>query len=167
MEQEILFNKEDVEYILSKVTSFELATITYGDDKSFIKPSYRQSYISESIDDELKNFLVTKLSKFGVKSISTGTVNHYGEGCYFKPHVDRTPTYSNRHKTVVVQLSSPEDYSGGEMIVKEKLFHKDLGNTIIFDSGFMHEVKKVIDGDRYSLVLWLENHDLVIQKSLL
>jgi PKHD-type hydroxylase len=81
-------------------------------------------------------------------------------GCY-KSHVDtlcwKLPY--NRKLSIVVQLSSPDDYEGGEL--KLHNFHeptainKEKGLVVTFPSYTLHEVAPVTKGERYTLVAWV------------
>jgi PKHD-type hydroxylase len=69
-----------------------------------------------------------------------------------------------RKISAVIVLSNPSDYKGGELMFKyfqnEKTkieSVKDIlprGSIIVFPSYVLHQVKPVIDGLRYSLVVW-------------
>lgn len=81
-------------------------------------------------------------------------------GCY-KSHVDplcwKIP--HNRKLSLVVQLSDPEDYEGGELRLytsyEPTIIRKEKGLIITFPSYTLHEVTPVTKGDRYSLVAWV------------
>jgi len=73
--------------------------------------------------------------------------------------IDRN-TKQIRKLSVVVQLSSHEDYTGGEFQMMEdqnRTFFapKTKGTIIIFDSRLPHRAKKVLSGERRSLVAWV------------
>jgi PKHD-type hydroxylase len=78
---------------------------------------------------------------------------HYGM------HIDKTLYGTVRKLSLTIQLSSPEDYEGGELalqISKEAdLMPKELGKMIVFPSYVLHEVRPVTKGTRYSLVAWI------------
>lgn len=101
----------------------------------------------------------------------------YGQGEYYNWHVDASlgnslvPTDNSKEDFVnfgvekirkismTVQLSSPEEYSGGEFELitddNENFFApKEKGTIIIFDSRLRHRVKEVNSGIRKSLVGW-------------
>ena len=93
--------------------------------------------------------------------------SHYSG--HFKPHRDTENFYHATNKkhfirklTVVIQLSDPKSYAGGdvnlyEMASGEALVgQKDRGCAIIFPSNTLHEVTKVTSGIRYSLSGWFE-----------
>jgi PKHD-type hydroxylase len=65
-----------------------------------------------------------------------------------------------RKLSMVIQLSDPADYEGGELQFTEveNPVRDDLrkqGSIIVFPSYLQHAVTPVIKGKRYSLVLWL------------
>ena len=93
----------------------------------------------------------------------------YKPGQYYGFHqdsdfwVNKNPL---RKLSCVVSLSDPKDYKGGEfrMNLKSGLHGSDSfldvthlnekGNLIIFPSQLWHEVTKITEGTRYSLVAW-------------
>ena len=50
-----------------------------------------------------------------------------------------------------------DDYDGGKFVVAGMERETKMGSGIIFPSNFMfpHEVKKITDGERWSIVTWL------------
>ena len=86
----------------------------------------------------------------------------YSEGEHYNWHVDTIKKEDSIRKlSFSLQLSDPEDYSGGELqFIDEgdKLFFapKERGTIIIFDSRIKHRVMKVRSGCRKSLVGWVE-----------
>jgi len=80
---------------------------------------------------------------------------HYGW------HMDVGPSSSRRKLSVVVQMSDPSEYEGGELQiwtgVREPItVEKEKGTVIIFPSYLLHQVTPVTRGTRRSLVLWVE-----------
>ena len=88
----------------------------------------------------------------------------YSEGEYYKWHIDTindSHLSSIRKLSFTVQLSDPEDYTGGELQFlddSDNLFFapKERGTIIIFDSRTKHRVRRVTSGCRKSLVGWVE-----------
>jgi PKHD-type hydroxylase len=78
---------------------------------------------------------------------------HYGM------HIDKIFNSTVRKLSLTIQLSSPEDYEGGELALKfgakANLMPKDLGKMVVFPSYVLHEVRPVTKGTRYSLVAWV------------
>ena len=80
---------------------------------------------------------------------------HYGW------HTDVGPNNSRRKLSVVVQLSDPSEYEGGELQIQTGnttpiTVEKEKGTVIIFPSYLMHQVAPVTKGIRRSLVLWID-----------
>jgi PKHD-type hydroxylase len=63
-----------------------------------------------------------------------------------------------------IQLSNPEDYEGGELIIynanKQFIAPKTKGTIIFFESTILHEVKPVKKGTRRALVSWVQGPNL-------
>lgn len=82
------------------------------------------------------------------------------DGCY-KSHIDplnwKLP--HNRKLSIVVQLSDPSDYEGGELKLYTSYdpisIQKEMGLVVCFPSYTLHEVTPVTKGERYSLVAWV------------
>lgn len=100
-------------------------------------------------------------------------INIYGEGGFFKPHVDN-PSDHNMIGTLVICLPSP--HKGGELLVNHDGlqhvfdFSKHSGDTTriqwaAFYSDCIHEVKPIVEGHRvtitYSIIAsqWAESYD--------
>ncbi len=89
----------------------------------------------------------------------------YKPGSFFDYHVDiGRAAKSVRKLTVVVQLSDPTDYQGGELIVRnlsswtELTASKERGTATVFASFVPHKVNELIEGSRFSLVSWVGGH---------
>lgn len=103
----------------------------------------------------------------------------YETGEYYNWHVDTSTSIQHgdtgnkeldfikynsqkvRKLSFSVQLSDPEDYTGGELQIlsDENVSYfapKTKGTIIIFDSRMRHRVRKVTSGCRKSLVGWVE-----------
>lgn len=85
----------------------------------------------------------------------------YDEGYYYGWHLDVGPSNSCRKLSVVVQLSDPEEYEGGDLQIQNGgkdpvSVEKKKGTVIIFPSYLLHQVTPVTKGIRRSLVLWVE-----------
>lgn len=67
----------------------------------------------------------------------------------------------DRKLSVVIQLSDPSSYSGGDFEFGEPCdfdssAFKPRGSIIVFPSFFRHRVTSVLSGVRYSLVSWID-----------
>jgi PKHD-type hydroxylase len=78
---------------------------------------------------------------------------------YYGMHIDKILNGTVRKLSLTVQLSSPEDYEGGELALQigknADIMPKELGKMVVFPSYVLHEVRPVTKGTRYSLVAWV------------
>jgi PKHD-type hydroxylase len=79
---------------------------------------------------------------------------HYGK------HIDSGFGIKIRKLSVVILLSDPKKFEGGEFCLyngseKGIVFEKKQGKLIVFPSYMLHEVKPVTSGERNSLVAWI------------
>ena len=78
---------------------------------------------------------------------------HYGM------HIDKMLNGTVRKLSLTIQLSSPEDYEGGELALQmskdAEIMPKELGKMVVFPSYVLHEVRPITKGTRYSLVAWI------------
>ncbi|MFY0601941.1 MAG: 2OG-Fe(II) oxygenase [Cyclobacteriaceae bacterium] len=84
----------------------------------------------------------------------------YETGDFFEWHADYGNGYSsNRKLSVSVQISSPDQYEGGELqfMVNKQVISvpKTEGTVVIFPSYIMHRVNKITKGERRSVVCWI------------
>ena len=84
---------------------------------------------------------------------------YYGDGGHYDWHADLGPGISNRKLSVVLQLSEPGEYEGGElqMNVGSTILSvpRQLGLICFFPSFVLHRVTPLTSGVRKSLVTWL------------
>jgi len=76
---------------------------------------------------------------------------------HYEAHTDNSFT-NPRNTTVIISLSDPSEYEGGELQIQnsEKLLKLKKGSGVIFPSNFMfpHKVYPVTKGERRVLVIW-------------
>lgn len=81
-----------------------------------------------------------------------------GENGMYGWHVDYGGRVS-RKLSLVVQLSNPSDYEGGELQIKTDVngltVKKQRGFIVAFPSYVLHQVTPVTKGNRQSLVAWI------------
>ena len=89
-------------------------------------------------------------------------INRYAKGGFMKSHIDNIhhshgQQYGYPHVTALLFLQTADE--GGEIVFcdGEYIPKQTKGSGVVFPSNFMfsHEVKKVIKGDRYSLMTWI------------
>lgn len=129
---------------------------------SWIHPNEHTSWIYERLTNLIQQNN-EKFFNFDLSMIENLQFTHYSseeEGCY-KAHVDpncwKLP--HNRKLSVVVQLSDPTEYEGGELKLHTShnpiTINKEKGMVVMFPSYTLHEVTPVTKGERYSLVAWI------------
>ena len=151
-----------------------------GVDRSYTSDSgkncldHRRSYNSWIGQNEYTNWIYERLTdlvirnnnlffNFDLTMIENLQFTYYNseeKGCY-KSHVDplNWNLPHNRKLSIVVQLSDPNDYEGGEINLyysnKPITIKKEKGYVVSFPSYVLHEVTPVTKGERYSLVIWV------------
>jgi PKHD-type hydroxylase len=83
---------------------------------------------------------------------------YYGDGGHYDWHVDLGPGISNRKLSCVLQLSTPEEYEGGQLQINPGgnilEVPKGLGTMVFFPSFLLHRVTPLTSGVRKSMVTW-------------
>jgi len=135
---------------------------------------HRRSFTSWIYQNEHTSWIYQRLTvliqqnnsqffNFDLTMIETLQFTYYSSeenGCY-KAHVDTNcwQLPHNRKLSIVVQLSDPEEYEGGDLKLYtsyEPIFiKKEKGMVATFPSYTLHEVSPVTKGERYSLVAWV------------
>lgn len=80
----------------------------------------------------------------------------YNAGCLIPRHLD-TFTEANSDISVIIQITDPATYKGGEMIVGNQLMNLEVGDMVFYTYDVEHEVKPVKDGIRYVINLRCKN----------
>jgi PKHD-type hydroxylase len=129
---------------------------------SWIMPNEHTSWIYQRLS-ELVNQNNSKFFNFDLTQIETLQFTYYSDkedGCY-KSHIDplNWSLPHNRKLSIVLQLSDPSEYEGGELKLHTSnnpiTIQKEKGYVVTFPSYTLHEVTPVTKGNRYSLVAWV------------
>ena len=88
-------------------------------------------------------------------NLTSIVVLKYNNTCFLPPHLD---SYNNRYQcesdlSVVIQLSSPDSYTGGALIVSKQLIEMQPGDAVFYTYDHEHEVKTIKQGVRYVINL--------------
>lgn len=83
-----------------------------------------------------------------------------GKKTKYTSHIDKVKNATARKLSVVIQLSDPKDYSGGDLelfptSLEATKIEKEKGLICFFPSYVLHRVQPVTKGTRYSLVVWV------------
>ena len=136
-----------------------------------IKPKNAKLKFLDLFNKELIDFILSRLSKIGIKSILNNQVKitKYIEGDFFAPHRDfkSTDKFGSTYKTLVIRLSDSSDYTGGDLYVKNIPQTKEQGSYSLFLSSDIHEIKRIDSGTRFSLTIFLYESDFSFAKNKL
>lgn len=143
-----------------------------GFDQNF--HSYRKSFVSWIHTNNANAWIYRRLSEhindinqkffqFDLEKIETLQFTYYDskENGFYERHVDplKWNIPHNRKLTVVIQLSDPSNYEGGELILYDTKdgtkMERKKGLSTFFPSHILHECTPVTKGERYSLVAWI------------
>lgn len=171
MEQRILFNEEECNVLKS---------FLHRDDTIKTVKDARGSFnttVSVIPPKEVPNWFLPRVQGFGVKHFDfvnklavsrAAIINLYGTGGYFARHRDDYALedhWVKRYKTLVVQLSDPLSYEGGDLLVDDIPISRTIGNVAYFNASTYHELTPITKGERYSLILWLDRDDITDSKT--
>jgi len=172
--QEVLFTDSECQSLIDGVTEWNSATLVQKGQGTEINYGYsddshrKASEGKYELSDSLKTMLLNKIGKWNIQGLlSTARINKYETGNYFKKHVDKTKRlYSDRLKTLIINLSNPSDFGGGGLTLyhgtEQTVMNTTRGNVIIFDSDIKHEAHTVTSGVRYTFTTWLTSHHITL-----
>lgn len=115
-------------------------------------------------DFALEKIKCTNFWHFGFKLTGMQALQYtrYPVGGHYRYHNDiiHTKESISRKLSVVVALTPPEEYVGGELMLlpngdRPTPFKLGLGDMLVFPSYIPHKVKPVVEGNRITLVMWL------------
>ena len=162
-----LFSKEECQKIIDigkkkgfvKGETFEKQDIR--DSRiSWLYPKDDLEWAFRRVTDTIIN-LNTQYFNFDLFGITEGFqfTNYVAPSGNYGKHIDRINGVAVRKLSVSIQLSSPEEYKGGELYLygddKGTPMDKAQGTLILFPSYTLHEVMPVTKGERNSLVTWV------------
>jgi PKHD-type hydroxylase len=125
-------------------------------------PNKHTQWIYQRITD-LVNEVNEKYFKFDLTKLENFQFTKYRseESGFYDKHIDpMMGEYApeNRKLSIVVQLSDPSEYEGGELYLhngkEPTIVQRKRGGIIFFPSYTLHEVTPVTKGTRYTLVGW-------------
>ena len=163
------FSEEECGKILKSFAKFcKNESLVFGNSKSSTRTS-KIFWIPRNDDtrwiyDKIVNYAaVANQEMFGFDltglrdTIQLTLYEEENQGRYDN-HIDlgANDEYSCRKLSVSVQLSYPESYEGGNVVLDNKHhFPRGVGDVMVFSAFTTHRVNPVTKGKRYSLVLWI------------
>ena len=163
LKEKILFSKQECESIIS-YNETHITNWLMGDRKYNSQP-INYSLETNWLFDKLKDFLKRE-TNIEIRTIKKTIHFHkFTKGDWFGKHND---VRDNRLYAVGVLLN--DDFSGGDFKLynpNEIILHKVIGNTYLFDVRIDHEITPILEGERYSLLWFLENEHIKIETNKL
>lgn len=98
---------------------------------------------------------VTEIHNIGIDFVEVYEVKEYSLGDGFGVHNDsheKIDVPIDRKLNLILQLSDPDSYEGGNLYIKDHLATRELGSVIFFPANYLHALTKITSGVRYSLI---------------
>jgi hypothetical protein len=163
IKQKILFSKEECEFMIS----FNDTHITNWvmDDRNYDSNPIDYNENTKWLFEKLKDFFEVETNLKIIKIKKQIHLHKFTKGDWFAKHND---VRDKRLYAVGVLLN--DDFSGGDFNLSnpnEITLDKVIGNTYLFDVRIDHEITPVLEGERYSLLWFLENEHIKIETNKL
>jgi hypothetical protein len=163
LKQTILLNNEECQSIIwcktNNITDWDM-----NDRKYYSKPiNYDDS--TKWLFEKLKCFFETGNDIEIINFKKPMHFHKFVKGDWFGKHNDER---DSRLYGIGVLLN--DDFEGGDFKLynpNEVKLDKVIGNTYIFDVKIDHEITPIIEGERYSLLWFLQNTDIKVNKEKL
>ena len=167
------FTNEEIDQIVAESKNWGLQTAGVT-DAGVVNDEMRKSAIAWVPKVDAYKWIYEKLGgmideankelwKFNLYSMEEMIqyTEYYQDGGHYDYHLDVGGGYplNQRKISITVQLTGPEDYTGGDFQILRGKNPEDLpkikGCVLVFPSYLMHRVTPVTSGTRRSLVLWI------------
>jgi hypothetical protein len=160
LKQAKIFSEDECDLIISYVDSNY--TNWNMKDRNFKSLSIDYNQTNKWIFEKLKHFFETETNIKIVNLKKNIHFHKFTKGDWFGKHND---IRDRRLYGVGVLLN--DDFVGGDFKLynlEEYTLNKTVGNSYIFDVNIEHEITNILDGERYSLLWFLQNTDIKINK---
>jgi hypothetical protein len=161
--QKILFNQQECQSIVD-ITKSKKQNWNYK-DRIYESTSIEYNKNTIWLFDKLTNFVEKETNiKIGIIK-KTIHFHRFVKGDWFGKHND---IRNNRLYAIGVLLN--DDFEGGDFKLynpNEIILDKVIGNTYLFDVRIDHEITPILEGERYSLLWFLQNEHTKIKPNTL
>ena len=158
IKESILFSNEECQIIINENQIGE--TNWNMRDRNYNSYIIEYSLDNKWIFDKLKSFFEIQTSLEIIKNKEEIHFHKFVKGNWFDKHND---IRDNRLYTVGVLLN--DNFEGGDFKLynqNEIILDKVIGNAYIFDVRIDHEITPILDGERFSLLWFLQNTNVKI-----
>lgn len=161
-----LLTQSLVDYIFSLTSSEKLESSKVGERIDKRQKIRRDFALSSQDCAPLDTYLLQSISstvikEFGIKlqyreRWKVGFYEGSARG-HYNPHTDIQGNMDHRQLSFVIAMSDPAEYEGGELEFPEfdKILKPEKGTALIFPSKFLHGVRPVTAGERYTLLSFM------------
>jgi hypothetical protein len=154
--QKILFNQQECQSIID-ITKLKKQNWNYK-DRIYESMSIEYNENTIWLFDKLKDFVEKETNiKIGIIK-KTIHFHRFVKGDWFGKHND---IRNNRLYAVGVLLN--DNFQGGDFKLynpTEQTLDKVIGNTYLFDVRIEHKITPILDGERFSLLWFLQNEHI-------
>jgi len=165
--QSILFTEKECEDIINLKNKYPLL----GDNGRWDEfPDFKYKYYSLNdykdifwIRKRMSDFFEEKKSLKLLSKPDKLNLHHFTKGDEFGKHIDTG--YPMKAWNIGIVLN--EDFTGGDYIIYDEndnkiIIDKKIGNVCLYQSQIPHEVTPVLDGERWSIAMFIT--DIHLQK---
>jgi len=163
IKQNKLFSKEECQSIIfygsNNITDWN------NNDRKYHSQPIIYSLETKWLFDKLKTFFEEQSNILIKKNKEVIHFHKFVKGDWFGKHND---VRDNRLYSVGVLLN--DDFEGGDFKLynpSEIILKKLIGNAYLFDVRIDHEITSILEGERYSLLWFLENEHIKIETNKL
>jgi hypothetical protein len=163
LKEKILFSKEECESIVWNVNE-RIANFDIENRKYHSQPIKYSSNI-QWLFDRLKIYFEKETGLQIIKNKEVIHFHKFVKSNWFGKHND---IRENRLYAVGVLLN--DTFEGGDFKLynpNEIILNKVIGNTYLFDVRIYHEITPILEGERYSLLWFLEKEHIKIETNKL
>ena len=161
--QKILFDKQECESILwdsnGDIMGWSMR------DRKYDSHQINYNENTKWIFDKLKNFFEIETNLKIIKLKEEIHLHKFIKGDWFGKHND---IRDSRLYAVGVLLN--DDFEGGDFKLynpNQYLLNKEMGNAYFFDVKIEHEITPILNGERYSLLWFLQNEHIKMETNKL
>jgi hypothetical protein len=184
--QEKIFTKEECDKIITYSNTYKNTEGFFNKqhikiaDNRIVSNTGRFSYNVYAIpNNKNTEWVFNKLLNWfslesGIKLNTAGkiqmcTLHCYSNGDSFAKHIDLMKGFENRRYNLGIQLN--DSYEGGEYVCwdgnnNEVLISKQTGTALSYHCRIPHEIKKITNGERWSIVLPITKNQIIETKNL-
>lgn len=158
LKEKILFNKAECESVVWNVNK-SIANFDMENRKYHSQP-INYSLQNKWLFDKLKNFFEQETGLEIIKNKEEIHFHKFVKGNWFDKHND-----VKNGRMYAIGLLLNDKFEGGDFKLynpNEIILNKVIGNTYIFDVRIEHEITPILEGERFSLLWFLQNDNVKI-----